>query len=102
MADRESNARWQSGAAAPLHPSSGYQLQAGKEVTHSFQAAIQIFFRNRIRHADVVLGTKGFAGNDHDMSFMQQPARNIGTAVHATLLQVVPDIGISVKGTIRR
>ena len=33
-------------------------------MTHSFQAAIQIFFRNRIRHADVVLGTKGFAGND--------------------------------------
>src|SRR5450755_771287 len=75
----------------------GYQLQAGEELAHAFEAAVEVMLGHRIRNARMLAGTKGLARNDRDVSFLEQLARHNGRRTQTLAAEVMAQIREYIK-----
>ena len=83
-------------------PEGQHYLQPGEELAHALQPALQFLTSDGVRHANVLLCSKGFAGHHHHVRLVQQLASDIAGRIHAAAAEVVADVGIGIERAVRR
>src|SRR5882762_7155816 len=77
------------------------RLEGGEKLLHALEAALDLFFRGRIRDADMLATAECLSRDGDYVRLMQQAMGNVTSRIHAATAEKMRDVGICVEGAFR-